>query len=94
MVALNNGVSHAMEDISTRSCHLLRDQKHSSYHCNPARSCMLANSGGVVSNGVLNSQSQKLPVNPSFDLGYTCSDEAKLYFCIVNHYLKVSMFKQ
>lgn len=40
---------------------------------------MLANSGGVVSNGVLNSQSQKLLVNPSFDLGYTCSDEAKIY---------------
>lgn len=81
MVALNNGVSHAVEDISTRSCHLLQDQKHSSYHCNPARSCMLANSGGVVSNGVLIARATKLHVNPSFDLGY--SDKAKIYSSFV-----------
>lgn len=55
---------------------------------------MFVNFGGVVLNGVLNSQSQKLFVNLSFDLGYICSDEVKIYFCIVNYYLKVSMFKQ
>lgn len=42
---------------------------------------MLANSGGVVSNGVLIARATKLHVNPSFDLGY--SDKAKIYSSFV-----------